>query len=331
MTPAAIDSSRELARIDRPSDSAASPRLEAVGGSFLLLSPKVDDVSTTTIPDPFGFASIPQPSEHDLSFDREEPKVADDDGKGVDLGFAVGGSPGLEAVDGGFFHRDLIRRPTPNVDPQVLALQRLGRKVGFRHLRRLFRSDLNDQFESDSTLDFFEYLRRREQIARLGRGSIEAEEVETESFVGSARASVLSNQRNRVERDIDLLQWGPLRVNDRGSLRFGFEKVRARQSTPVVQFARDEEQEKKQRPRGTSLFSDAYDIDSDLRFRPKVGALVKGEGFAEFLGTISATVEIDFMTEILSQRYMSTEFEISYDVDEEVAFFVNFVIYGNSR
>ena len=55
---------------------------------------------------------------------------------------------------------------------------------------------------------------------------------------------------------------------------------------------------------------------------------VDGDDWREVVGKLSAKVELDFMSSIVPRKYMSTEFEVSLDTDDEVGAFVNFVIYA---
>lgn len=227
----------------------------------------------------------------------------------------------------GFFHRDLTGPERLQMPRRIKALARLVHRLGTREVRYHLRSNLRDELEDDPSLDYGDYMRRKQEIGRWGREGLSNQDISAEAHLESSRNSVLGGDPVIEERDIPLVDWGPLRITDRGSVGVGMGRLARNQAASrEVQLAPEEDAE----PKGRSLFQkDTYSIDTDLKLRPSLSAVVSGEGYREALGKVAATIEIDFMNEILHKRYMTTEFELAIDTDNRASFFVNFVIFGS--
>ncbi len=226
----------------------------------------------------------------------------------------------------GFFHRDLMGPEAVKPPPRQAAFERLLRRIGARQLRNHFRGDLRDDFKADPSFGYQEYLRRREEIARMGREELSSQDIEAEAHIESSRNGVLRKDSTIEERDIPVVDWGPLRISDRGSVTLGFSRLaNKRQSPHGVELAPEEKA-----PVGQSLFQkETYSIDTDLKWHPDPEAMFGTSNYREALGKLTATVEFDFLTPILQRRYMTTELELSVDEEDRSSFFINFVIYGS--
>ncbi len=227
----------------------------------------------------------------------------------------------------GFFHSAVAEDSGAVQNRNMIAIKNLIKKIGFRHLRSFFRSQLTDQFEDDPTFDYFAYLERREEINLLGRAGYDERELEIEQVVESTRNDLLSKDPDNVEKDITIITWGPLRLDDSGSLTFGFGSLRSDYSAvPTPELADGEPK----RLKGASLFKgDSFRFDTDVKFHPDPYALFNGEGYREAFGKLAATAELDFLTPMQRRRFMSTEFEFSIQPDNHSAFFINFRFFGN--
>ena len=232
-------------------------------------------------------------------------------------------------VGDGFFHTDLIAELEPPRNRHMEVFQRLATKVAFRHLRRLFRAELKDRFQDDPSFDYYDYLEQRREIGRLGRPDMTTQDVSIEEILESARSDAHDDE-DTFERDIPLLDWGPLQLSDRGQLKLGYNRLASDQTSSRVKLALEENEEGAPPPptsRSLLFGRRTWRFDADLKFRPDVRELGRG-GYRELLGKVKATAEIDFYTAMLQRKYMSTEFEISVDEENRASFFVNLVIYG---
>lgn len=228
--------------------------------------------------------------------------------------------PGTGGAEG-----NLLRRPDVPSDPKVVAAGRLARKLAWRQVRRFFRSELRDRYKHDFTMDYYGYLAERDDIGRLGRdhAGLTGEDFELQK----TRQSVLgSADEVNVEPEIALLDWGPLQLNDSGQLRVDVNKLRAEPSAQALTIAPETDPDA---PLGESLFHDRLlRLNTDIKLRPDLGALVGGEGYRAVLGEIGAAVKVDFFSAILEKRYLSAEIETSLDEDGDAGLFVSFTLHG---
>lgn len=328
----------ELAKreaIVAPAESATVPdsKVQAQPAWFRVLAPEVPRefvggpprrYSTTTIQvrrppeSPCATSVWPLVDSLDAFCSRERP---------IDCFDPDGSADGDGSTDHGHARAglNLVRRPAVPIDPKVAGASRLARKLAWRQVRRFFRSDLRDRYKSDFTMDYYAYLSERDDIGRLGRdsGGLVGEDFELQK----ARQSVLrSTDDHNVERDITLVDWGPIQLNDSGQLRVDVSKLRREPAAQNLTIAPDLDPDQ---PAGESLFRGRLvRLNTDVKLRPDVSALIEGDGYRAVLGEVGASVKVDFFSAILQQRYMTAELETSIDEDGDTGLFVNFTLYA---
>ena len=235
------------------------------------------------------------------------------------------GSLRLDLAPSGAVHDDLFRpRPEP-VDPRRRALYALGRKMVHREMRRFFRREAKDQFTADHSRSYFEYLERRALIGQLGRGG-RAEDLVIEERATELRNEVLDASIENPERDLALLQWGPLVLDDRGGVNIDVSDLKERDREEYsFEIAPVET-----RPGGygeSVLFPDErYRVRSNLKLNPDVREI--GRDWNAALGKLTASVEIDWRAPVLEDPAFSAELGGSLDADGRYGLYLNFVIYG---
>jgi len=222
----------------------------------------------------------------------------------------------------GFYHDDLVGPIVRPLTPREQGLLRLSRRVASRQARKFFREDLKDRREIDPTLSFNQYQTERDTIWQLGRGRVIST---TKKRSAEFRSDVLDDEKELEQ--VDLIDWGPLRVDDSGSL--GIDPKRLfRRSHPDLELA-PENAEESDEPQGESLFSgNIYRVDVDFRFTPHFSEMNGGD-VREFFGKVKAGVSVDFLDPLLHRRYLSTEIETWHKPDGDSAVLMNFVIWGN--
>ncbi|MFQ5653594.1 MAG: hypothetical protein ACE5GW_02550 [Planctomycetota bacterium] len=224
---------------------------------------------------------------------------------------------------GFLLHRDLLEGPAQKRNPRLHALTKLASRIVFRHLRHQGRSELRKQYQEDPSFRFSEYIRRREEIARLGRGDRDPQTFGLVERVEEIRKEVLGEEADEVEPSYDLLRWGPLRIDDGGGLGFDVSWLRGGSSRDFELEVAAEEQST-----GDSLFSgERCRFGSDLRFHPDLSSLSQGESGRDAFGKVSAALSVDFLTPILERRYLTTELEGSFNPDGSVGVFFNIILY----
>ncbi|MFN0060588.1 MAG: hypothetical protein ACKVX7_19200 [Planctomycetota bacterium] len=246
--------------------------------------------------------------------DNWREQVKQDVGAGRDRG---------EYTARGFFHRDLTTRVEPQVSSRGQAMNRLARRVGFRHARSIFRSDLKDRYEADPSFRYSEYEKRNEEIWQLGRGNENQAERERDALYEQLRSGVHEGKPRELERNIALIEWGPFSLDDRGGLA-----VRPNRLFDRDGFATDIEIDPEAKPPGRSLMNGrTYRLDSDFKFTPHVGDLITGD-MREFFGKLRGSVRVDFYNPMLQRPYLGAELEASLKPDGQSIVMFNIILYG---
>jgi len=231
---------------------------------------------------------------------------------------------------GGEIHRDLFEmRPEP-VDLQLQALSALGEKFAYRELRRYFRSSLRDQFEADPSMGMEDYLDRRSTIGQIGRHG-RAEDIVIDERVTELRNEFLDASAENPERDVPILQWGPLILDDRGGLSvdvFDLEAESDLSRFDQLALAPDRDRVAFGRGYGESLLFPEEPVQYRSNFKLNPDLREVGRDWNSAIGKVSASVEIDWRAEVLGARTYSAELGGSIDGDGRYGVFVNFVIYS---
>lgn len=220
----------------------------------------------------------------------------------------------------GFYHEDLVAQVDRPLSLRERGLRRLARRIAFRNARKYMRSQIKDEFETDPSYHFSDYQADRDAIWMIGREDSREDSEVFEEF----RRGVLADDPDAVEAEINLVEWGPLQIDDQGGLSVNMRRLfRKSQAPPSVELSAAKEEEATE---GESLFTGrSYALDTDLRFTPHVSELAGG-GIREFFGNIKASVECDFRDPILLDTYLSTELEAQFKTNGDVAIFLNFVL-----
>jgi len=227
----------------------------------------------------------------------------------------------------GSCHPDFFRmRPRP-VDPRRAALFALGEHYFYRELRRFFRSDLKDRFKDDPSLSQDDYQARRDLIGQLGRGG-RPEDLIIEEQTAEIRNEYIGDSVEDPEKELPVLQWGPLVIDDRGGMNI--DVTRLSDERPLdrheIELAPGEGAYG-QRLGGSVLFpDDKYRVKSKVKFNPDLREV--GRDWEQALGKLSASVQIDWRAPVLEHRSFSTEIGGSIDADGRYGLYLNLVIYG---
>jgi hypothetical protein len=232
-----------------------------------------------------------------------------------------------DRLPAGGCHDDYFRmRPRP-ADPRREALFALGENLFYRELRRYFRSDLKDRFRDDPSLSQDEYQSRRDLIGQLGRGG-SPEDLIIEEQTAEIRNEYLDAAEQDPERELPVLQWGPLVLDDRGGMNLDVTRLSDEQGLDRhdLELAPGEDPYG-QRLGGSVLFpDDRYRVKSKVKVNPDLREI--GRDWEQALGKLSASVQIDWSAPVLDKRSFSTEIGGSIDADGRYGIYLNLVIYG---
>lgn len=232
-----------------------------------------------------------------------------------------------DRLPGGESHRDILIDHEDPGDPLEKALWALGERVLYREFRRYFRAELKDRFESDPSLSFEEYQDIRDKIGHLGRGG-RAEDLVLEERRTELRNEYLDATTGDPERDLPILQWGPLVLDDTGGVNVDVTRLDGSKTLSQFDLAFAPSEEAFGRRAGESiLFPDErYRVRSRIKLNPDFREV--GRDWNAALGKLSASFEIDWQAPVLERRSFSTEIGGSIDAEGRYGLYLNLVIYG---
>lgn len=223
-------------------------------------------------------------------------------------------------------HHDIFRPSPPETNLVYDALSALGQKIAFRELRRYFRQELKDQFEEDPSFRHEDYLERRRIIGQLGRGG-RAEDLVIEERTTEIRNEFLDASPEDPERDVPLIQWGPLVLDDRGGVNVDVLQLRETPSFREFGLAASDAPVLGRGYGESVLFpNERYRVRSKMKLNPDLREI--GRDWEEAFGKLSASVEIDWRAPVLTHKSFSTEVGGSIDAGGRFGVYLNLVIYG---
>ncbi len=240
-----------------------------------------------------------------------------------------------------YMHPDLLSGVAPRWSPQENMLWDIANQVALRHARKLARSDLRDQREEDLTMDPLDYQRRREQIRWWGR---EDRQTRSTSLILSELLSAQSEdtEDESGDEDIPLIEWGPIIVDDSGSLRVDVQKLVSNPGSPETKLSLSAgdpgleeldsiptESEDELRLVNKSRYKPPkfYRWDTDLRFTPHFSELPEGN-LRAFLGKLKGSVEVDFYNRTTGERTWAMELEGQHRPNGDHAVFFNIIVFA---
>lgn len=213
------------------------------------------------------------------------------------------------------------------------AIFAVTKRVGLRRLRSYMRDKAEAKLAKDITMSYEQYEQKLVHISTIGRGKDynEAKAIEenlrlqTRSRLALEGAEPTDSKTAPIKEDpVDLVQWGPLVVDQEGSIKF--DPIGLWNNNDIaIKPAEEDEFYKDIPPVKESLLKD----NIGLHMRIKLGGvnplrlINKPE---KVIGKYRFSVKVDHFTDITYRKMFSNEFELNVDHEGDIAFFYNFTI-----
>jgi hypothetical protein len=212
------------------------------------------------------------------------------------------------------------------------AFWNLVEKESYRQLRRYLKKQWRNQFQDSPSMIYEFYQSRLTQINHIGKNEEELDLYNTDYYSNQFRNDILDQENLEGERELYLVEWGPLRLNDRGSVHFDlkalFESPSSTESG-LGGFKLFSSETTKSGSKEGALFNGRHykwHTNFHLNYNPM--AAIRDNDPLKGIRSYGASVEVDFLSDILKRQLFSTEFEVDVRKDGEVVFFVNWVFKG---
>lgn len=197
------------------------------------------------------------------------------------------------------------------------AFQRMLKKQFYRHTRRLLKKYWREQFSEGLEFSHRFYESRIAQINQIGRSPESYDSFNTEQYLNEARALVLQ-EGEEGERELTLLELGPFRFDDGGSLHFDLPSLFSHGRDLRLSFDPDA-------PGAAALYS-----GETVRILPRLKVRVDplralGESWEEAIRSYGGSLRVEFYSDIAHRRLFEAELEASLRPSGEYAFFFNLV------
>lgn len=231
-------------------------------------------------------------------------------------------------------HAPMIDRSPRPISTRSRAFLRLAHKELYRHVRRLAKKEWRHRFR-DSTWSFDEYHEGISRINAIGTG--ETDWFNIDYYYNTARNDALREDGLEGERERTIVRYGPLGINNHGSLAFDIRSLVSMEKSDLA-LAIDPESEDLAADdalsRRVGTAADPVFTGSWVRFRPRVKVKVDPiRGFSKSapehaLRSYGGSLQVDFFSDIAKRQLFSLEGEVKVRRNKEYGFFLNFVIEG---
>lgn len=230
---------------------------------------------------------------------------------------------------------------TANISNEMKGALLVIKRIAGRKIRSYARDRLQDEFVADPSMRHREYERRLAEIQSIGKNKSK-EEIQKELTRLSLQsyASIHSSEREKIRKEkerfdevaeepVDLINWGPIVVDQEGSIKFNPYRLFIPIETWGLHVAEkdtfyDEEPPKDRRP--SLIFAQyGYDVTGRVRlssFRP----LRILDDPRRVIGRYSFKLRTDHYTEVTRRKKFSNNFEFYVEYNGDCAFFYSFEV-----
>jgi hypothetical protein len=216
----------------------------------------------------------------------------------------------------------LFYMPPPRETAVARKVKKIATERMFREIRRHLRRYWKSQFREHPSLDYSEYEARLIQINNIGKDPSEHDYFNVEYTTNELKQEFLRKDRTDAERDLPLLTWGPVTVNDSGSVKLDVGTVVNGDEEDISLDVGGMERRK------PIVGNKSYEIDTSFitDINPFRG-YTRGNSLA-MVRRLGVEVKVDWLTDVLSRRVVSAELECTADLQGEYGVFANFVIHS---
>jgi hypothetical protein len=214
-----------------------------------------------------------------------------------------------------YFTRDflpLFYVPPPRETELSLKIQKLIRKKMYREIRSRVRREWRDQFRDSPSISYSQYEERLIRINHIGRDQSEFDSFDVEYSTIETKQDLFRYKNKDGEADIPLLNLGPFIVTDSGQVRFD---VGTATHSDDVRLDVGGEQKK------CLVGGENFRVDTQLDFKFDPLSPFDNGAVYGVIRSYGITVEIDYLTDVLSRDMISAEIECEADFEGEYAVF----------
>lgn len=215
----------------------------------------------------------------------------------------------LDFVDVG--RTPLLHCPPPREPALARAFKEVVRKKVLRELRRAAKRQLRRAFRQTPSMSFEFYEDRVKEIRKLGKDD--------------GRFDLLQPSLDEFEPDDPILAWGPFVVTNSGSVRLDLGRLKDPDSLEKVEL--DGDKETTYRP---ILHSRDYRIHTSVRLSIDPLRAYRESDPTWMIKSYGLNVEVDWFSDVLGRKVMSTELELALKRRGDWAVMFNFVIKSRS-
>ena len=209
--------------------------------------------------------------------------------------------------------------PPPRETELSLKIQKLIRKKMYREIRSRVRREWRDQFRDSPSITYSQYEERLIRINHIGRDQSEFDSFDVEYSTIETKQDLFRYKNRDGEADIPLLNLGPFIVTDSGQLRFD---VGTATHSDDVKLDVGGDQKK------CLVGGENFRVDTQLDFKFDPLSPFDNGAVYNVVRSYGITVEIDYLTDVLSRDMISAEIECEADFEGDYAVFANIILKG---
>lgn len=209
--------------------------------------------------------------------------------------------------------------PPPRETELSQKITKLVRKKVYREIRSKVRSEWRDQFRANPSMTYARYEERLVRINHIGRDQSEFDSFDVEYSTIETKQDLFRYKNRDGEADIPLLTLGPLIVTDSGQLRFD---VGSATHSDEVKLDVGGDEKK------CLVGGENFRVDTQLDFKVDPLRIAQNGNAMNVVRSYGITVEIDYLTDVLSRDMISAEVECEADFEGDYAVFANIILKG---
>ena len=209
--------------------------------------------------------------------------------------------------------------PPPRETELSQKITKLVRKKVYREIRSKVRSEWRDQFRANPSMTYARYEERLIGINHIGRDQSEFDSFDVEYSTIETKQDLFRYKNKDGEADIPLLALGPLIVTDSGQLRFD---VGSATHSDEVKLDVGGDEKK------CLVGGENFRVDTQLDFKVDPLRIAQNGNAMNVVRSYGITVEIDYLTDVLSRDMISAEVECEADFEGDYAVFANIILKG---
>lgn len=219
-----------------------------------------------------------------------------------------------------------------NMTNEGKAIVAVAKRVGLRQIRSYLRKNTKEHLEQDPSMSYDQYQKEMISISKIGRDQYnEIDElrsvIRSELEAGIKRGDGSNNKHGEPdyeEEPVDLVQWGPIAVDQEGSIKFNPLKIFTDSGEGL--FIKPAKEDKfYEGSEGLPILKDT----TELSVRVKLGSIRPFKLLKhpqKVIRKYRFSAKINHYTGVTHRKMFSSEIELDIHNEGEVVFSYNFII-----